>query len=45
MRCSRRSPTVGHVTQPLEATFWAAAFGTLVDRFGIPRAINCEQSR
>ena len=33
----------GHVTQPLEATFWAAAFGTLVDRFGIPWAINCEQ--
>jgi PhnB protein len=35
----------GHVTQPLEATFWAAAFGTLVDRFGIPWAINCERSR
>jgi PhnB protein len=35
----------GRVTQPLEATFWAAAFGTLVDRFGIPWAINSEQSR
>jgi len=35
----------GHVTQPLEATFWAAAFGTLVDRFGIPWAINCEEGR
>jgi PhnB protein len=34
----------GSVTQPLEATFWAAAFGTLVDRFGVPWAINCEQS-
>ena len=34
----------GHVTQPLEATFWAAAFGAVVDRFGIPWAINCEQS-
>ena len=28
--------------QPLEATFWAGAFGTLVDRFGVPWAINCE---
>ena len=32
----------GRVTQPLEATFWAVAFGTLVDRFGVPWAINCE---
>jgi PhnB protein len=32
----------GRVTQPLEATFWAAAFGTLIDRFGVPWAINCE---
>ncbi len=32
----------GLITQPLEATFWAAAFGTLIDRFGIPWAINCE---
>jgi len=32
----------GLVTQPLEATFWAAAFGTVIDRFGIPWAINCE---
>ena len=32
----------GRVTQPLEATFWAVAFGTLIDRFGVPWAINCE---
>ena len=32
----------GLVTQPLESTFWSAAFGTLIDRFGIPWAINCE---
>jgi PhnB protein len=32
----------GRVTMPLEETFWAVAFGTLVDRFGIPWAINCE---
>jgi PhnB protein len=27
---------------PLEKTFWAARFGVLVDRFGIPWLINCE---
>lgn len=32
----------GRVTMPLQPTFWAAAFGTLVDRFGITWAINCE---
>jgi len=26
---------------PLEKTFWAARFGMLVDRFGIPWLINC----
>ncbi len=29
---------------PLEKTFWAARFGMLVDRFGIPWLINCEGS-
>jgi PhnB protein len=33
----------GQVTMPLQETFWAVAFGTLVDRFGIPWTINCEQ--
>ena len=32
----------GRVTMPLQPTFWAVAFGTLIDRFGIPWAINCE---
>jgi PhnB protein len=32
----------GEVTMPLQETFWAAAFGTVVDRFGIAWAVNCE---
>jgi PhnB protein len=32
----------GTVVMPLEKTFWAARFGMLVDRFGIPWQINCE---
>jgi PhnB protein len=32
----------GQVTMRLQETFWAVAFGTVVDRFGIPWAINCE---
>jgi len=34
----------GTVAMPLEKTFWAARFGMLVDRFGIPWLINCEGS-
>jgi PhnB protein len=34
----------GRVVVPLEKTFWAAGFGMLVDRFGIPWMINCEGS-
>jgi len=33
----------GTVRMPLQQTFWAARFGMLVDRFGIPWMINCEQ--
>jgi len=33
----------GKVETPLQQTFWAAKFGMLVDRFGIPWMINCEQ--
>jgi PhnB protein len=33
----------GKVQMPLQQTFWAAKFGMLVDRFGIPWMINCEQ--
>jgi len=32
----------GSVKLPLEPTFWAARFGMVVDRFGIPWMINCE---
>jgi PhnB protein len=34
----------GRVMMPLEKTFWAARFGMVVDRFGIPWLINCEGS-
>jgi PhnB protein len=34
----------GRVVMPLEQTFWAARFGMLVDRFGIPWLINCEEA-
>ena len=32
----------GRVVMPLEKTFWAALFGMIVDRFGIPWLMNCE---
>ncbi len=32
----------GSIVMPLEKTFWAARFGMLVDRFGVPWMINCE---
>jgi PhnB protein len=31
------------ITMPLQPTFWAARFGMLTDRYGIPWMINCEQ--
>jgi PhnB protein len=34
----------GKVSMPLQQTFWAVRFGMLVDRFGIPWMINCEQA-
>jgi PhnB protein len=34
----------GQVTVPLQQTFRALRFGALVDRFGIPWAINCGES-
>lgn len=30
----------GTVTMPLQQTFWAAKFGMLVDRYGVPWLIN-----
>jgi PhnB protein len=35
----------GTVQMPLQQTFWAAKFGMLVDRFGIPWMVNCEAPR
>jgi PhnB protein len=34
----------GQVRTPLETTFFAARFGMLVDRFGIPWMVNCEET-
>jgi PhnB protein len=34
----------GTVQMPLQHTFWAVRFGVLVDQFGIPWTINCEQA-
>jgi PhnB protein len=33
----------GTVQVPLQETFWALRFGSLVDQFGIPWLINCEK--
>lgn len=35
----------GTVQMPLEATFWAARFGILVDRFGASWMVNCEKDQ
>jgi PhnB protein len=35
----------GTVQMPLQKTFWAVRFGTLLDRFGISWEINCESPR
>jgi PhnB protein len=34
----------GAVRMPIQQTFWAARFGMLIDQFGIPWMINCEQA-
>ena len=34
----------GRVVMPPGKTFWAALFGMLVDRHGIPWTINCEEA-
>ncbi len=34
----------GTVQMPLQQTFWAAKFGMVTDRFGIPWMINCENA-
>jgi PhnB protein len=34
----------GDVAMPIQKTFWAARFGMVTDRFGIPWMIHCEQA-
>jgi PhnB protein len=34
----------GTVIMPIGQTFWSVRFGMLVDQFGIPWMINCEQA-
>jgi PhnB protein len=34
----------GSVQMPFQKTFWSAGFGMLVDKFGIPWMVNCEQA-
>jgi PhnB protein len=34
----------GTVRMPIQETFWAIRFGMLIDEFGIPWMINCEQA-
>ncbi len=34
----------GTVRMPIQKTFWSARFGMLIDRFGIPWMVNCEQA-
>ena len=41
-RVFRELASGGTVTMALEQTFWAARFGALVDRFGVPWQVNCE---
>ena len=31
----------GRIKMPLQQTFWARAYGVLVDKFGIPWSVNC----
>jgi PhnB protein len=35
----------GTLRMPLQKTFWSPAFGMLVDQYGIPWMINCEEAR
>lgn len=35
----------GQVTMPYGPTFWAAGFGMLKDKFGVPWMVNCEPAK
>lgn len=43
-RVFRELAESGKVQMPLQQTFWALRFGMVVDRFGIPWMVNCEQA-
>src|SRR5690606_27332662 len=34
----------GTVTMPMEETFWAARFGMLTDRYGMPWMVSCDKA-
>jgi PhnB protein len=34
----------GTVQMPIQKTFWSVRFGMLVDRFGTPWMVNCDQA-
>lgn len=34
----------GKVNMPLQQTFWAKKFGMLIDQFGIPWMVNCNEA-
>ena len=34
----------GEVLMALDKTFWSPAFGVVVDRFGVPWEVSCEQA-
>jgi len=34
----------GTVQMPIQQTFWTARFGMLIDQFGIPWMVNCNQA-
>lgn len=33
----------GQIMMPIQETFWAERFGSLVDKYGVPWLINCEK--
>ncbi len=35
----------GRILMPVQQTFWAARFGMVIDRFGIPWSVNCEHEK
>lgn len=35
----------GQITMPLEKQFWGDTFGSLVDEFGIPWSMNCNEEK